>query len=111
APTTTHGQIHNAAGITTFVAMLVVMAASSWRFRREPHWHGFALPTAVLTTTGVAAFFLVPILGQAHFGISQRLLIGSFLIWMLAAAGHQLRSTAPEATTAALLPEPVGPGQ
>ena len=87
---TTHGTIHNTAGIVTFVSMLLVMAISVSRFGREPRWRGFALPTAVCTVVGVAAFFLVPALGQAHFGVSQRLLIGAFLVWMLAGAAHQL---------------------
>jgi hypothetical membrane protein len=89
--TTTHGEIHNAAGITTFALMLTVMASSVWRFRGEPSWRGFAWPTAVLTLAGLTGFLLVPLLGEAHFGVSQRILIASFLAWMLAGAAWQLR--------------------
>jgi hypothetical protein len=87
---TTHGTIHNTAGIATFVSMLLAMAISAARFRREPHWRRFTPVTAVCTVAGVVAFFLVPALGQAHFGVSQRLLVGAFLVWMLAGATHQL---------------------
>ncbi len=45
---------------------------------------------------GILAFFLVPTLGQAHFGLSQRLLIGSFRTWMLTASTHQLRASSSE---------------
>lgn len=96
APATTHGEVHNAAGIVTFLAMLVAMAASARRFRHDSQWRGFTAPTAVLASVGIVAFLLVPALGQAHFGISQRLLIGSFLAWMLGAAGHQLRAAVPQ---------------
>jgi hypothetical membrane protein len=103
APITTHGEVHNAAGIVTFLAMLVTMAVSARRFRNEPLWRGFSLPTTVLAVVGVAAFLLVPVLGQAHFGIVQRLLIGSFLAWLLGAATHHLRVTAPDAQRRSLV--------
>jgi hypothetical protein len=104
APATAHGHIHDAAGIATFVAMLVTMAISAWRFRREPAWAGFAVPTATLTVAGVVAFFLVPTLGQAHFGLSQRLLIGAFIAWMLTGTIHCLRTTASDVAPAPAVP-------
>lgn len=106
APTTTHGEVHNAAGIVTFVAMLVAMVASAPRFRGQPQWRGFSLPTAVLAVVGIVGFFLVPGLGQAHFGLSQRVLVGSFLAWLLGAAAHHLRVTAPRAQRRGLVGTP-----
>jgi MFS family permease len=93
APSTLHGQIHDLAGIATFGAMLLAMAICSVRFRREPRWRPFAILSLALTVVGVAGFFLVPVLGDPHFGIAQRILIGSFVAWMLAAAGHGRRIT------------------
>lgn len=95
---TLHGRIHNIAGIVTFAAMLATMLICAFRFRSEPAWRGLARPTAVLAGTGVVAFFLVPALGDAHFGIAQRLLIGSFVTWMLAAAGYARRADVPAGT-------------
>lgn len=93
APSTVHGNIHNLAGVLTFVAMLLVMATSASRFRRDANWRGLALPTAGFTVVGVVSFFLVPVLGPAYFGVCQRLLIGSFLIWIMVAATSQLRTS------------------
>jgi peptidoglycan/LPS O-acetylase OafA/YrhL len=93
--TTVHGQIHNVAGVVTFAAMLVVTGISSYRFRVEPAWTSLALPTLALTVVGVVAFFLVPVLGDQHFGVAQRLLVGSFVCWMIAAAAHARRITDP----------------
>jgi hypothetical protein len=40
----------------------------------------------VLVLTGLVGFFLVPALGDARFGLAQRVLVGSFVTWMLVAA-------------------------
>jgi hypothetical protein len=100
AAMTTHGEVHQAAGIATFVLMLVAMAVSSVRLRREPRWHGLVIPTFVLTLTGLVGFFLVPALGDARFGLAQRVLVGSFVTWMLVAAAGSPKSAAvgPEAS-------------
>jgi hypothetical membrane protein len=92
AAVTTHGRIHDAAGILTFVLMLAAMAVCSYRFGREPQWRAVRVPTRSLAVVGVVGFFLVPVLGPAHFGIAQRVLIGSFIAWMLLVATHERRS-------------------
>ena len=86
AAVTTHGEVHQVAGIATFVLMLAAMVVSSVRLRREPRWRPVVVPTVVLACTGLVGFFLVPALGDAHFGLAQRVLIGSFITWMLVAA-------------------------
>ncbi len=86
APATTHGQIHIAIGITCFLTQLVSLAICSVRFRREAAWQRLTYPTRVLTQLGFAGFVCVPTLGQADFGLSQRLLVGSFIGWMILAA-------------------------
>lgn len=92
AHATTHGNIHNAAGIITFLAMLVTMAIESRRFRKEEAWRRIANPTVVLTGAGVVTFFLIPVLGAGHFGLSQRLFISTFVIWTLTASVHAVRT-------------------
>jgi hypothetical protein len=95
AAVTTHGEVHQTAGIATFVLMLVAMAVSSVRLRREPRWRGVVVPTVVLAFTGLVGFFLVPALGDARFGLAQRVLVGSFVTWMLVVAARS-----PEAVVA-----------
>jgi hypothetical protein len=100
ATTTMHGRIHNAAGVVTFLCLLIAMGISSYRFRTEPAWHGFAVPTLAFTVVGVVAFFLIPTLGDQHFGVAQRLLVGSFVCWMLAATAHAQHIGEPRAEQA-----------
>jgi hypothetical protein len=108
ASTTLHGRIHTVAGIITFALMVAAMLIGAFRFRREPIWQGFAGTTAVLAVAGVVAFFLVPTLGTAHFGIAQRLLIGSFLAWTLAATFYVRHATRHGEPTKTLEFSPVG---
>ena len=86
AVATAHGRVHDAAGITTFVLMLTAMAFCSVRFSRDRRWRRLAVPTCVLVVTGLVGFFFVPVLGDTHFGLAQRVLIGSFITWMLVTA-------------------------
>ena len=44
-PSTTESNIHMAAGITVFLAMVITMYVFGWRFRRDPRWRNFATPT------------------------------------------------------------------
>jgi hypothetical protein len=104
AALTGHRPVHHIAGIATIVVILVAMAVSSVRLRREPRWRGLVAPTVVLAFTGLVGFFLVPALGDARFGLAQRVLVGSFVTWMLLAAARS-----PEVVVA--VPEaPVPPG-
>ena len=84
--TTTHGQIHMTVGLVVFVSELLTMAICAIRFRREHFWRPMLAVTWVLTLTGVAGFFCVPLLGQDNFGIAQRILVGSFVSWLIVAA-------------------------
>jgi uncharacterized membrane protein (DUF4010 family) len=77
--------------------MLAAMAVSAVRPRRDPRLRPVLLPTVALLVTGLVGFFLVPVLGDAHFGLAQRVLIGSFITWMLvvAAGSNQDRLPGP----------------
>jgi hypothetical protein len=100
ATTTVHGRIHNDAGVVTFLSLLIAMGISSYRFRTEPAWRSFAVPTLAFTVVGMVAFFLVPTLGDQHFGIAQRLLVGTFVGWILAATAHARHIGEPRAERA-----------
>lgn len=93
APTTAHGQIHIAVGIASFLTLLMSLMICSVRFRRESAWRPLTNVTRICTLLGVAGFLSVPVLGPANFGLSQRLLVGSLVGWMLIAAMWVRRSS------------------
>ena len=62
APTTTSSGIHQAAGITTFVLV------------------------------ALSVFFLIPLLGDSNFGLTQRLFVASWLSWLIATGAAARRA-------------------
>lgn len=88
APTTLHGTIHNAAGLSAFLLLLTAMVVSSLRFRRDAFWRGHATATAVLAVIGLITFCLIPVLGDDRFGLAQRLFVGTFLTWLITTAAY-----------------------
>jgi hypothetical protein len=99
-PTTTHGTIHDDAGLAAFLIILISMYAASRLFRRETFWRAFAAPTLVWAVAATGAFFLFPAL-PAHFGLAQRVFVGTFITWFLAASAYA-RRVAPSAEVATL---------
>ncbi len=60
-----------------------------------------ATPTLVWAIAAVAAFFLIPISGNAYFGVAQRIMLATFISWQLtislyARRTEQQRQTSPE---------------
>jgi hypothetical protein len=88
AKTTMHGNIHNGAGLAAFLLILVAMITAAYRFRHEPNWRSHAAPTTALAALGIVTFFLIPMLGNSHFGLAQRLFVGTFVAWILTTATH-----------------------
>jgi hypothetical protein len=88
AKTTLHGQIHQTAGIVSFVLVIVAMFVARRGFRRNPGWHRLARPTLVWGCCAVVAFFLFPVFGNAYFGVAQRILIGTCFSWLIAVAAY-----------------------
>lgn len=105
AKATLHGQIHQGAGILTFVSIIVAMFVLAPRLRRRPQWRTLGTVTRTMAIAGVPALFLVPVLGQAHLGLAQRVLVGLLLVWNVLAqlyVHHTLTSPAtPEAAALA----------
>jgi Protein of unknown function (DUF998) len=100
-PTTTHGQIHKLAGIATFILITATMFSLIRAFRRDPVWHQMGTPTLAWALTAVASFFLVPISGNAYFGVAQRIMLATFISWQLTISLYahrkdQQRQTSPE---------------
>jgi hypothetical protein len=88
ATATLHGTIHDTAGLVAFVLILLAMITGSYRLRREPWWRSYAVPTAVFAALATVTFFLIPTLGSNHFGLAQRLFVGTFVVWLLSAAAY-----------------------
>jgi uncharacterized membrane protein YidH (DUF202 family) len=81
AKSTLHGQIHQVAGVLTFVSIAVGMFVLVRPLRRRPAWRRLGTLTLVMACLTVPAFFLVPVLGQHEFGIAQRVLLGLLIAW------------------------------
>jgi hypothetical protein len=99
-PATTHGTIHNDAGLAAFLIILTSMYAASRLFSRETVWRGFAAPTLVWAIAATGSFFLIPAL-PAQFGLAQRVFVATFVSWLLVASAY-VRRVAPPAEDTAL---------
>jgi hypothetical protein len=86
--TSVHDEIHQIAGLVSFVSIIVAMFISSRLFRRDPRWQRLARPTLVWAICAVAALVLIPFLGDALFGLGQRIFICTWLTWAIAASLH-----------------------
>jgi hypothetical protein len=93
---TVHGRIHDTAGIATFALFVVAIFAATRSFRRHAAWRPFASPTLAWAVCAVGTFFLIPALGDAHFGLAQRIFVATWLSWSLAAAAYARRLPTPD---------------
>jgi hypothetical protein len=96
ATRTAHGRIHDSAGIIAFVSVLVALYVASYVFGREPSWRPFARTTRAWALVATGAFVSIPLMPD-HFGLGQRLYVGTFVSWMLLIAWRGLRSGEPAA--------------
>jgi hypothetical protein len=92
--TTTHGQIHQAVGIVTFVLLIAGMFALVRPFRRDRHFRTLATPTLVWALAAVGGFFLIPLSGAAYFGVAQRIFLTIILSWALTISVRSLETAA-----------------
>ncbi|MGN6160358.1 MAG: DUF998 domain-containing protein [Marmoricola sp.] len=85
-PQTTASIVHTAAGISTFFLSYAAMFALVRPLRANPRMSGFATPTLVWAVVSVLAFLTCapPVVGQAHFGIGQRIMAATFMTWIFA---------------------------
>jgi hypothetical protein len=98
--TTTHGQIHQAVGIATFILLIAGMFASVRPFRRDPRFRALATPTLVWAIAAVGGFFLIPLLGPVYFGVAQRIFLTVVLSWALTASARGIEAPAREPAVA-----------
>ena len=98
-PTTTHGRIHQFVGIATFILIVAAMFSLVRAFRRDPAWHPIATPTLAWALTAAASFFLIPISGNAYFGVAQRIMLGTFISWQLTISLYAHRTEHRRTTT------------
>lgn len=88
AGTTLHGEIHQTAGIVTFILIVVAMFACARTFRRDEHWEPLGRATLAGALFAVAAFVLTPVVGGDYFGLVQRLFLADALGWLVLVAAH-----------------------
>jgi Protein of unknown function (DUF998) len=86
APSTTTGQVHQTAGIITFILIVVAMFALTRPFRDNDMWRAFSGPTLAWAIAAIPAFFLIPLMPDHLFGLAQRIFITVWLTWLLAAS-------------------------
>ena len=102
-PATTASTIHEIAGISTFILVVIAMYATIGSFRRRADWRSFVIPTAVWSIVATGTFFLVPILGDDLFGLAQRIFVATWISW-LAVVAARTRALAARPSVA---PEPI----
>ena len=68
--------------------MLVIasMFSAVRPLRRDPRWHRLAYPTLAWAVATVPLFIAVPAVGDAYFGLAQRMLLTAMLSWILTVA-------------------------
>jgi hypothetical protein len=99
---TTHGQIHQAVGVVTFVLMISGMFTLVGPFRRDRRFRGLATPTLLWALAAVGGFFLIPLSGAAYFGVAQRAFLAIILSWALTVAANGVEpATAPAGASVA----------
>ncbi len=105
--TTVHGQIHDTAGIVTFIILIAAMFVASRGFFRDPAWRRLAVPSLAWSLCATGAFFLVPLLGNSEFGLAQRIFVITWLIWLITVAAHarRLPAAAEQGSLAGLAPQ------
>jgi hypothetical protein len=104
--TSGHGQVHQLAGVATFILLIAAMFALVGAFRRDPAWRPIARSTRDWAIASVPAFLLIPIAADAWFGLAQRLFLAVVISRFLVLALHAYRvepaaaGTRPAATSA-----------
>ena len=86
APLTTVSNIHEMAGASTFLLMTAAMFVSYLPMRHDPRWSTFAPWSLAWAILSVPAFLLIPLLGDARFGLAQRIFVGLFITWLITVA-------------------------
>ena len=78
--------IHSIVALTSFLLILVVMFLFARRFRGDARWRSFALLTLIWAVIAAGALFLMPLLGDEVFGVSERVFVAVWVSWLLATA-------------------------
>lgn len=101
--TTTHGQIHQAVGVVTFLLMISGMFTLVRSLRRDRRFRALATPTLLWAFAAVGGFALIPLSGAAYFGVAQRVFLAIILGWALTVSSYGMEAvtTQAEATAAA----------
>lgn len=102
SPVTTVGVIHILASVSGFLCLLGAMFLLSRRFKKDEQWQSFSRPSAALARAALLAFIVFLVIQAMALpigGIAQRMLIATFLLWILLTAAR-LRALASEVASA-----------
>jgi hypothetical membrane protein len=89
APETLSGNIHDRASVLSFFSLITATILLSWRLKHDERWRPFhrsALILALLILATFIGFFLT--VDTELVGLSQRIFIVTFLIWLLLTAAR-----------------------
>ena len=104
-PQTTTSNIHAAAGGLAMVATIAAMFALLRAIGRDSWWRGFRRAQLVWSVAALMAFVVLspPVVGEAHFGVAQRIGEALLFSWTVAIAARPLAASAREAATSTRL--------
>jgi hypothetical membrane protein len=89
APETISGNIHNLASLLSFFSLIAATILLSRRFKQDERWRPFHRSALILSLVILATFIGFVLTGGTEFvGLSQRIFIVAFLIWLLLTAAR-----------------------
>lgn len=100
-PQTTASGIHAAAGGLAMVVTIAAMLALLRPIGRDTSWHAFRRAQLVWSGAAVIAFVVLspPVVGEAHFGLAQRIGEAVLFAWTVAVAARPLAASEPVTAT------------
>jgi hypothetical protein len=89
APQTNSGQIHVMASVFSFFSLILAALLLSWRFKNDEKWSSFHRPALMFALLMLLAFVgLFVYINTGFGGLSQRIFIVAFLLWLLPTAAR-----------------------
>ena len=87
APSTTSGLVHSFAFVLACFCLIPALILLPLQFRQDDRWRSFTLPSMTLALLVLATFIgFIAASGTEITGLSQRVFVGSFMVWLLTAA-------------------------
>ena len=89
APATTSDNIHSLASLVSFLSLIPATILLSRRFKQDERWRPFHRSALILSLVILGTFIGFFLTSETEFaGLTQRIFIATFLIWLLLAAAR-----------------------